>query len=169
MADLDGLQIDSINPVERFKNYVREWWERVIELHDTTLPRDSSLYVEKMRLLERAKKIRGFIEKLPGMAGVLPDNVQLDGWPAALAIGSVAVSVGGVIGTIKYWDGKNYALKEKIRVYDECLARGYDPKYCSDIAAGLAVEDGFTTAAKWVPWIVFGLGIGFFWWSTKGR
>lgn len=168
MTDESGIQFDAFNPIERFKQYVRDWWSDVLKTQAIDVPRDSALYVEKLKLLQRAKKIRAIVEKIPGFAAILPPlDDQLGGWPAAVAVGAAAI--GSVYGMIQFWHGWNLEFIEKVRVMDECLARGYDPKYCADIAAGLSTKNPITAVADSVPWIVLGLGIGFLWWSIKNK
>jgi hypothetical protein len=155
------------NPVDYFKNRVRAWWNQVMIVERTDVPAGTVLAAEKTQLLARAKSIRQFIEKLPGMGGFFrADN--LDGIMLPL-LGVAATAAASVIGAIKLWEQANQKFNHKMTIYTDSRAMGYSPQQSAELAVG--VERGLIGQPnRWLFWLPLGVivvGAGY-WFFLRG-
>jgi hypothetical protein len=141
-------------PVDYFKNLVRDWWNRVMELEKERPPKGSELAAQQNALLKRAKTIRATVEKIPGMSAIFGQG-DLGAFfvPAALVAGGVAASI---VGAIKLWDRANEQFRGNMEIYRDSCAMGISPEKASEIAFGDTKRAG--NWFKILPWAIIGLG-----------
>lgn len=156
------------NPVDYFRNRVRDWWNQVLETEKAEAPQGTQLAAEKTRLLARAKTMRQYIEKLPGMGNFFRAE-NLDGIMLPI-IGIAAATAASVIGAIKVWEQSNQAFNHKMQIYRDSRAMGYGPDQSAQLAVG--VEQGALSPNRWLFWLPLGvivLGAGYWFFGRRGN
>lgn len=167
--DTDNQTIEhaNYNPVDYFRNRVRDWWYQVLETEKKPVPPGTALAAEKTALLAKAKNIRQYVEKLPGMGNFFRAE-NLDGVLLPI-VGLAAAAVASVIGWIKIWEHQNQAFNHKMKIYEDSRAIGYSPEQSAQLAVG--VQQGGFALPKWLiyaPWIVIGVGAGYWFFFKRG-